>query len=164
MLHKKTWQRHTDLKDLTDFHTYGRNAGWLSAHGDLSPILCILKRSFLQDKFARTYLPMWEATTSSNMKSPRVCLCINYWLACTFWYNRAQYLKGEGCSGLMERQKRGVLAVRTCDCRSIPLNKFLVPPLVAYLPDEASRVYSSLQVPGYLSLLIKILEAYLITY
>ena len=42
----------------------------------------------------------------------------------------------------MERQKRGVLAVRTCGCSSISLSKFLVPPLVAYLPDEASRIYS----------------------
>jgi len=40
----------------------------------------------------------------------------------------------------MERQKRGVLAVRTCGCSSISLSKFLVPPLVAYLPDEASRI------------------------
>jgi len=49
--------------------------------------------------------------------------------------------------------------VKTCGCSSISLNKFLVPPLVAYLPDEASRIYSEL-IPGYLSLLIKFLEAY----
>ena len=53
--------------------------------------------------------------------------------------------------------------MRTCGCSSISLNKFLVPPLVAYLPDEASRMYSE-SVPGYLSLLIKFMEAYLIYY
>jgi len=63
----------------------------------------------------------------------------------------------------MERPKRGVLAVRTCVCSSISLNKFFVPPLVVYLPDEVSRIYSE-YVPGHLSLLIKFLESYLISY
>jgi len=33
----------------------------------------------------------------------------------------------------MDRQKRGVLVVRIRGCSSVFLNKFLAPPLVAYL-------------------------------
>jgi len=119
--------------------------------GDLSPILGRLKRMSSKRKYCSYLLTLVRSNNVIQNQFPRGWVFIKQWLvnlACTFWYNRAQYLKSKRCSGLMERQKRCVLAVRTCGCCSISFNKFLVLPLVAYLPDEAFRIYSE-SVPGY---------------
>jgi len=79
--------------------------------------------------------------------APLVCLTIRPVL---YGQRYGQCVKGLNVSLLQIFNWRG--------CSSISLNRFLLPPLVAYLPDEASRIYSG-KVPGYFSLLIKFLQA-----